>query len=451
MKRWWWILFCILWLKGSWASPLLELDLKTAENNAVLHSERLEAIRAEYESAENREFSQWGLLFPKLSLEASYRYVSEVATIQLPGGMSSPMGDHHNYSVGPQLLWTAYDGGMLRNQWKGARALRMAKHEEKMATELIVRQQVRFAYFRVALALEQLKMVADSLKLAQAQHRDIINRQRAGASSRIDAISAHREVLNLRLQFRSTQSELAINLRDLLALTHSHSDLNIDSPMEESLISQLPDEVASPTVTLRWEALSNLLQKFKEVGDWSENHPQLIALDKQREALRLTGESLEGGLYPRLLLSAKASYDYPNGPVLERIQQNTVMATLSFPLFEFSKTRKEAAEKFNLSLSAEKKKELATVELRRDYDKARDLLRGYEAQREIMKKSVEESAELAKLIYSSYRSGRANFLEVQSANLKVLETRVQYARNDVQILIQRAQLETLAPASRSFE
>ena len=48
------------------------------------------------------------------------------------------------------------------------------------------------------------------------------------------------------------------------------------------------------------------------------------------------------------------------------------------------------------------------------------------------------------MTYESYQAGRSTFLEVQSANLRVLEINVASARNDAQLLIQLAILDSLS-------
>jgi len=55
-----------------------------------------------------------------------------------------------------------------------------------------------------------------------------------------------------------------------------------------------------------------------------------------------------------------------------------------------------------------------------------------------------EAEELAGLVYESYKAGRSTFIEVQSANLRELEAKVQSAKTDVQILIQLAVLSSLS-------
>jgi hypothetical protein len=65
-------------------------------------------------------------------------------------------------------------------------------------------------------------------------------------------------------------------------------------------------------------------------------------------------------------------------------------------------------------------------------------------QEEINAGSVKETEELAALTYDSYRSGQARFVEVEAANLRALEAKVQEARTKVEMLVQLAIMRSLS-------
>lgn len=83
-------------------------------------------------------------------------------------------------------------------------------------------------------------------------------------------------------------------------------------------------------------------------------------------------------------------------------------------------------------------------DMRRDRDKAADQLSGLIAQQEINRQYVMQAEELARLVYSSYIAGRSTFLEVQTANTRALEAKIQSLRTDIQVLMQLAVLENLS-------
>jgi outer membrane protein len=323
------------------------------------------------------------------------------------------------------------DFGSTRKLVGGAEALKVSKEAEKHLINRQILLAARLAYFKIQLRAEQQRLVTDSLKLAKSQHRDIQNRKNIGSSNRIDLLAAHKEVLNLKLQSRQLQSDLSSDLRDIYALIG----------LNESPLAPSPGEI--DPIQKSWVALG----KYED-AQFNENalsqHPLVKMHAAAAESLRLTSESFRANTLPKLSLFLKTSIDYPNGPILENINQNTVGLTLSMPIYEGGRSSSDAAEKQNLAVASDNRREQARIDIYRDWQKAKDQLKGLRDKREIHDDSVRESIERAKLVYGSYRAGRSSFLEVQSANLHALEAKVQATTNDVQILIQLAYLASIS-------
>ena len=97
-----------------------------------------------------------------------------------------------------------------------------------------------------------------------------------------------------------------------------------------------------------------------------------------------------------------------------------------------------------MASAAESQKEQRRTDLARDYAKARDLLESLKAQRSVGERNVREAQEVERLTYESYRAGKTNYLDVQSADLRLFEARVAAAQIESQILVQTARLDYLA-------
>ncbi|MHA0111990.1 TolC family protein, partial [Klebsiella pneumoniae] len=63
-------------------------------------------------------------------------------------------------------------------------------------------------------------------------------------------------------------------------------------------------------------------------------HPTLVALSKLGDAERLAAESKDNELMPTIQLFAKSAYEYPNGPLDERVWQNSYGLSVSMPIFD---------------------------------------------------------------------------------------------------------------------
>lgn len=408
----------------------LFLSLTEAEKLALNFSFQTKIAESSYTSAANKADAQRSFMYPKLSLEGSYKYVSEIPSLSFPGGAKMAFGGNDNYSVGPVLTWTLWDFGNIRNSVKSLDALVSSKDAEK---KFSIRQAIlktRIAYFKVQLKSEQFKMISDSLQLAESQHKDIKNRLSAGSSNRIDLLSAHKEVLDLTIQAKQVQSDLNNEIRDLLTLIGKDPLLNTG---KEIKLDPIKTSLSS-------------LGRFGSIvptREIIEHHPLVKMHADNAESARRLAESLKSNKLPKISLMAKTSLDYPNGPVSEQIHQNTIGVNLSMPLFENNRSNNEAAEKQNMARVSEYQRESVLTDLLRDWSKAQDQLRGLNEKVEIYNNLVKESQERARLIYGSYKVGRLSFLEVQNANLQALDAKVQSAANDVQILFQLAYLASV--------
>ncbi|MFA6003864.1 MAG: TolC family protein [Elusimicrobiota bacterium] len=439
------LLAALLGLAGPlWGqAPELRIGLAAVETAAVRNSSTLKALDQELAASRSRADSRWSGLWPRLYADASWKYISEVPAMTV-AGRSQALGDHRNYSVGPALGWTIWDQGALRQAWKSAQTAAQSKDAELRAAGLQLRLRARAAYFQAQLDLEQVRLLADALKLAQDQYRDIEARRQAGASSFIDSLSAHQEELHRRRLFRQARADLAAALRDLFALTGEEAQVALSLPFAAGAVLPEGSEPASVAVTLDppGQALA-LLESAARAG-FDPEHPRLRQLAEAARSGRQAAAGIRAGLWPRIQVQAKTSLDYPNGPVLEKFRQDTVAASAAFPIFEFGRTRREAGEAEHLASALDQRLAQLKRDLNRDWSKARDQFASLQAQSEIDRISVRETKELARRIYDSYKAGRSTFLEVQSANLKELEAQVQAARTDAQKLMQLALLDDLA-------
>ena len=186
------------------STPSFELTLRDAEKQSLQASNQLKSALSTQAAASEQADAGYANLWPRLSLEGTYRYVTTVPTVQLPIPGIPPLqfGANSNYSIGPTLSYQFWDTGSTRSAYHSLVKLAEARKEDQRNAELQLLMSVRMAYVRVQLALEQMRLVSDSLNLARAQNRDIEVNFRAGASSKLDWVNSQREVLSYQLQFK---------------------------------------------------------------------------------------------------------------------------------------------------------------------------------------------------------------------------------------------------------
>lgn len=426
------------------AEHFISLSMKDVIQRAIQNSGRLAAAREEQQAAAYRSKSQHSLLFPKLSFEASARYVTEVPMLTLAPAREVPFGDHHSYSVGPVLSWTVLDSGATRNNFKSVRASENQKSEEAKNTERQVILLAQLAYFKVMLASAEMSAVADSLQLAQAQYKDIHAKYLTGTTSKADSLSANREVLSLESKFLQSRSDFAQALEDIFSITGDGGQYDLSLPVTARIQSSTRE---SASLVVGLDPIETAFFEFDEkklmLEKLSGNHPQIAAYSFQAEAFTRASDSAKSGHLPKIQIFGKTSLDYPNGPNLAQVHQNTVSALLTWSIFESGRVSDEVREKQALAQAANFRKEQAESDMVRDWKKTRDQLAVLGMQRRVHADAVVESEKISKLVYSSYRSGRSNYLEVQSASLRLLEAKIQSTKAEVQTLILLANLSSL--------
>jgi outer membrane protein TolC len=430
-------------------TPVFDLSLSTAESEALSHSPLLAAADRDTASAHKDAAARRSALWPALTLDGTWRYVTEVPSLTI-AGKTMGFGDNNNYSVGPAIRWTVWDGA-LRSAKKSAEAAARAKDADQNAARKQILLSVRTAYFQTQGAMEQVSLLAESLRMAQDQNADIQHRVRAGAASRLDGLLAHQDVLTRRAQLRQARADASTALRELTALTGRSLSDNDLLPLDAATAKKVPADVEPPTLIVSMDPLDRPQHDLAEAaeGQPGAGHPRVAVISAQIDAARFAAQGAAAGHWPKIQASAKTSLDYPNGPVLEQVHQNTVGASASLSLFEFNRVARETTARNEQVAALEFRRNQTEEDLRRDWVKARDQRRGLIDQRRLFIQRAEEAEEYATLIYDAYEAGQSRFLDVQAANLRALEAKIQSALTEIRISSQMAILAYLSETDPS--
>jgi len=441
------LLFCLLSVQAiGAASRTYELTLKEAEHRALDTSDQLKSLSSTHDAAQEQADAQFSTLLPRLTIGANYQYVTEVPSISLPiPGVNEgfSFGSNNSWNVGPTLNYTLFDMGATHDLYRGYDLLAQAREEDSKNGRLQLLLSVRGSYLRLQLALEELRLLNSSLELSRAQNRDIESNYKAGAATRLDRVDSQRDVLSYELQFAQKQAEVADDFRDLLAQMKENP--------QGDLSKAGPPQVQNVAVELK---LDTLTQSMQAASTWTytppnDEHPQIRSQELQAESAEKQAASSKDELYPKVQLAASAMLQYPNVIILQTVEQNTFQVGVSMPLFEGNRSRHLSAEKMKESDAARFNRDQTRINLDRDYDKAIQLLQSLRGQQALALDDVQHSQDAARLYYQSYKGGKVNFIDVQSANNRALLSQVNAARIDAQILNELFVLQTLSGDSTS--
>ena len=406
------------------SAPAHLLTLSAAMKYAIENSPALHATEQNLEASTHASSAQWNSSYlPRLSLNGNLRHVSEVPEIQI-GPSKMPFGDHKGYSVGPALTYTIWDSGSRGNLQDSLIELVKAKRELKEATALQVQLVTETAYIQTQLTQEVLELTRKAAELSRGQNHDIARRLHSGAVSQLDAMAAQMDVSLYELKVAQSEGDFATSVAELQALV---------GPLDE-------------TSELRLENLTDSAERSAQMKPppLSHEHPQILAQTHLAKSLTAAAQAQSSGYWPTLQAQVKSTIDYPNGPILEEIHQNTAMVNMSWSLWDWGSTKNLTAEKRAEAQAAEFQKEQMDIEWDRDYQKASALLESLRTQRKKANDLAQQAERLAKLNYSTYKVGKLTFLQVQTANLKWLEARIRKTQVDAQFLSMSHHLKFLA-------
>lgn len=444
-----------LWGLSAIAAPqsaVFNESLQSALQKAADYSPTLKSAQASAESADSGKEAYFDHLLPTLTFEGSYYYQTDVPTVTIPTMGALNVGAHNNYTFGPVLRYNLFDGRQTSRNYQSSDLQAQGKKETLKANRRDLSLNVNSAYFRAQLALKNLMMTSDALKLSQAQSHDIDLRFQAGSSSKLDQYSAQRDVVSYQLKFQQAQADLAGTLRDLFALTGENGDVDVSLPVPAELQGKLPKGVANPTAYIRLDSQEDSLKVFSA---YSKNaapdadQPQVKALMLSARSSELAAEAQKGGMWPKVDVFAKGQELYPNYIEPTQAWNNEVGVNVTVPLWLGDASSDLAKQKSKEALSARYQSDQKLSDMVRDYLKTRDLIGNLEMQKVANAQFVEQTEQIEKLTFQSYKSGRVNYLDVQTANLRLLEAHVTSAQTDQQYLLQLAQLEYLSSKENS--
>jgi outer membrane protein TolC len=442
--------FLLLGLGSAWSreSPIeLTLSLEDLTQTALAHSSQLQAAKLGYESSESEAKSAGSGEFPRLGLNANYFYQTYVPELSIaPNEPPEAFGEANNWSAWATLNWNIWDFRSQHEMADSATEVSQSQDELYEATIRQVTLAVRMAYFQAKVNAEQVRLLGDSLKVAQNQYTDIGHQFKFGTASRMDHLSSHQEVLNYQRQFRQAQANLAESLRDLYALVGVKEPADFKLPLDKHMEDALPDTIPLPSVWLMMDSTADSLTMLRkeEVVPPNDQVPQLRTYAYMADSSRSAANAIHSELLPKITLSAQAGYENPDGPILQTVQQNIISLSASMPLFDWGQIVNDSDSKQKQAEVYEQNWSQARTDLWRDWNKAKDQLSSLRDQEKLNDEAVSETTDLARLTYKSYKAGTVRFLEVQTANLQALDAKIQSVSNNVQLLMQLSVLSSLS-------
>lgn len=266
-----------------------------------------------------------GALLPSVSTSLSYGWTKRGPSspytqglITIPG--SSRTTTTANYSLGLSIRQTVFDGGLSYSNLRSSAYAEDASRETFRSARQSLVFNVKSAYFSALKAKRLLEVQQDVVKRGEEQLKIAQARYDLGSASLSDVLKAKVAFANDQLSLISAANGYETALANL--------NSTIGEDVNDSL--ELTEELAQP------ESLS--LGYGEALAKAEQNHPDLIAAQKNLDASGWGLQSSRAGLYPSLSLNA--GYGWNNrdfsrvGSLFDRDYQWQFGFSIGYNLFD---------------------------------------------------------------------------------------------------------------------
>ena len=313
------------------------LTLEEAIERGVKTSARVREVSARADAAAAVADSRRAQSLPQVAAQAGYTRTNHVEAFSVPSpGSAVPRILYpdipDNYRSRLDLQWTFYNGGRLAAFERAAHSESEALAVERRVTEGDLRLDIARAYWTLVAAIEQLRVVEQSIERTETHLRDARNRLDAG-------VIAPHEVLAVETQ-QARQELLAIQARGNRDV--AEADLGRLTGIPRARIEPI-SPLALPSAAGAKDGAADAMVK-QAAAQRSERE----ALLRRVAAADARQQAAEAGRSPTIGVGGGFDYARPNPRIFPREgawrTSWDASINLNWPLFDGGRTRAEVAE-----------------------------------------------------------------------------------------------------------
>lgn len=411
--------------------PQRPLSLADCLNLAETQNGTIAAARKDLEASEGVVIQTRAILLPKAQIAGEFRSVEQdsIETATTPIGPIE-FGQTESWNVGIRLVQSLYEGGRMRSAVRSSKLTREAAIQKYQTTLLDAFLDVRLAYYRTLLALEQIGVQEASVRLLERELQDNQRRFDAGSVPRFNVLRAEVELANARPRLIRTRNAWRNGKTYLASLL----GYRVPNDITEDIPLQLSDRLETPAFDIELGRALALAQ---------ERRTELKAL-RAAESLRREGIiNARAGARPSV--QGFAGYGIRRAQFGTEIDDELhgwnagVQATWN--IFDGKLTRgrvvEASAQHEQAEIDFDNAARQISVEVRTAYSnfiEAREVL-------ESQKKVVEQANEALRLATARSEAGSGTQLDVLSAQTALTEARTtqNLASHDYLVALARLQ------------
>ncbi len=409
-------------------TELRTLTLKSAIETALRLQPSLRQARSATDAARGRVVQARSGYLPQILGTAEYQRTTG-NFVPRPGFLPRNVGfstrpslstfDYYTFNLtATQLI---YDFGQTTGKWSAAEASVEAQRATEKATELQVRLNVLTAFSQARAARAMVRVAEDTLTDQQRHLLQIQGFVKAGTNPEIDLAQGLANVANAQVQL--------INAKN----TYSIAKSQLNQAM--GIIGDTRYEVADETlreVPGENQSLDALVTRAFTA------RPELVSLDKQREAQRRTVRSLQGAYWPSL--AATAGVSEAGTSLTGLVYNGYVGATLTWPFLQGGLTRGQVAEARATLAGLDAQEATQRLQIRVQVEQAQLAIEAAKASIAAAENALKNAREQRRLAEGRYAAGVGNIIELSDAQVGLTSASAQLVQADYNLSTARAQL-----------
>lgn len=398
------------------AQEARRVTLEEALGLARRNSPTLEQAQSAVEIAEFGRLTAWGQFLPDLNL--SYQYNNSSSGRLDPTGQAITTTSYSAQLGGSLEL---FSGFRRFADLKGANLGVDLRNAQYRQSAYVTQEAVKISYFNAVATRELVRVELDRLSRQEDQLRFVEQQLELGRATRSDLLRSQVDLNNAKVALLNAENS-AQNARYALA-----EAVGLMVPLE-------PETTEMDAAPFTWD-----MGELMAMG--MAGAPGLVSARAQAEADLTAVASAKSAYLPSLRFNGGWAWSNSEFPPQNRSWSLSLSG--SYPLFNgFSRENQlyTAKARADISRSAERAEEL---QLRKDIDGAYGTTMAAQASRGLAEQTVELSREDLRVSQERYRLGLATILDLQSAQITLLQAEVDLIRAQFDYQLGLARLEAL--------
>lgn len=288
------------------------------------------------------------------------------------------------------------------------------------------------------------KALETSIRLARTNRREAELRFELGQRTRVDLLKSRANVISLdskREQYRQERTAALNQLREYVGVSiRELKDTGLDGLLgsEESIYGAIADFSESRGALQSLEAyLEGEDTPFETEKQVVSSSPVYGSAVSEESLAMQRARDLNSAEYPELLLRGNINKQAPNWPETLRSGQisYSVALVLKVPIFSGFSSLSSYREKANAQIAAALSSEKDLVRFRGELETDRTRIRSLRSQLEAFELNREQNEEIVRLSEKSYRLGKANLLELLTAQDDLIEAKIELAQARIDLAV----------------